>query len=114
VSHQGPVSPAITLSFNLPQGVALGQAVDAINQAETQIGKPGFGSPAASQGNAQAFKDSLASEPVLILAALIVVYVILGVLYESFVHPLTILSTLPSAGVGRAARAVGRRVSTSR
>jgi multidrug efflux pump subunit AcrB len=98
VSHQGQF-PAITLSFNLPQGVALGQAVDAINQAETQIGKPD--SVAGSfQGNAQAFKDSLASEPVLILAALIVVYVILGVLYESFVHPLTILSTLPSAGVG--------------
>ncbi len=98
VSHQGQF-PAVTLSFNLPQGVALGQAVDAINQAETQIGKPD--SVAGSfQGNAQAFKDSLASEPVLILAALIVVYVILGVLYESFVHPLTILSTLPSAGVG--------------
>src|SRR5262249_41911425 len=98
VSHQGQF-PAVTLSFNLPQGVALGQAVDAIREAETAIGKPD--SVAGSfQGNAQAFRDSLSSEPILILAALIVVYVILGVLYESFVHPITILSTLPSAGVG--------------
>jgi multidrug efflux pump subunit AcrB len=98
VSHQGQF-PAVTLSFNLPPGVALGQAVDAIRQAETEIGKPD--SVAGSfQGNAQAFRDSLSSEPVLILAALVVVYVILGVLYESFVHPITILSTLPSAGVG--------------
>ncbi len=98
VSHQSQF-PAVTLSFNLPQGTALGQAVDAIRQAETQIGKPEslIGS---FQGNAQAFQDSLSSEPLLILAALIVVYVILGVLYESFVHPVTILSTLPSAGVG--------------
>jgi hydrophobe/amphiphile efflux-1 (HAE1) family protein len=98
VSHQGQF-PAVTLSFNLPPGVALGQAVDAIRQAETEIGKPD--SVAGSfQGNAQAFRESLSSEPVLIAAALIVVYVILGVLYESFVHPITILSTLPSAGVG--------------
>ncbi|MEJ0075522.1 MAG: efflux RND transporter permease subunit [Alphaproteobacteria bacterium] len=98
VSHQSQF-PAVTLSFNLPAGVALGQAVDAIYQAEREIGKPAslIGS---FQGNAQAFRDSLASEPILILAALIVVYVILGVLYESFVHPITILSTLPSAGVG--------------
>jgi len=98
VSHQSQF-PAVTLSFNLPAGVALGQAVDAIRAAETQIGKPdsligGF------QGNAQAFRDSLSSQPLLILAALVVVYVILGVLYESFIHPITILSTLPSAGVG--------------
>ena len=98
VSHQGQF-PAVTLSFNLPPGVALGQAVEAIQHAETEIGKPD--SVAGSfQGNAQAFRDSLSSEPVLIAAALIVVYVILGVLYESFVHPITILSTLPSAGVG--------------
>jgi len=98
VSHQGQF-PAVTLSFNLPPGVALGQAVDAIRQAETEIGKPD--SVAGSfQGNAQAFRESLSSEPILILAALVVVYVILGVLYESFVHPITILSTLPSAGVG--------------
>jgi hydrophobe/amphiphile efflux-1 (HAE1) family protein len=98
VSHQSQF-PAVTLSFNLPQGVALGQAVEAIGKAEAEIGKPAslIGS---FQGNAQAFRDSLSSEPVLILAALIVVYVILGVLYESFVHPITILSTLPSAGVG--------------
>ena len=98
VSHQSQF-PAVTLSFNLPQGVALGQAVDAIRAAEMQIGKPDslIGS---FQGNAQAFRESLASQPLLILAALVVVYVILGVLYESFVHPITILSTLPSAGVG--------------
>ena len=98
VSHQSQF-PAVTLSFNLPQGVALGQAVDAVRAAETQIGKPDslIGS---FQGNAQAFRDSLSSQPLLILAALVVVYVILGVLYESFVHPITILSTLPSAGVG--------------
>jgi hydrophobe/amphiphile efflux-1 (HAE1) family protein len=98
VSHQSQF-PAVTLSFNLPAGVALGQAVDAIRAAETQIGKPAslIGS---FQGNAQAFRDSLASQPLLIIAALVVVYVILGVLYESFVHPITILSTLPSAGVG--------------
>ena len=98
VSHQSQF-PAVTLSFNLPAGAALGQAVDAIRQAETEIGKP-ESVVGSFQGNAQAFQDSLASEPVLILAALIVVYVILGVLYESFVHPITILSTLPSAGVG--------------
>ena len=98
VSHQSQF-PAVTLSFNLPTGAALGQAVDAIRQAETEIGKPDS-VVGSFQGNAQAFQDSLSSEPVLILAALIVVYVILGVLYESFVHPITILSTLPSAGVG--------------
>jgi hydrophobe/amphiphile efflux-1 (HAE1) family protein len=98
VSHQGQF-PAVTLAFNLPQGVALGQAVEAITRAEAQIGKP-QSVVGSFQGNAQAFRDSLSSEPLLILAALIVVYVILGVLYESFVHPLTILSTLPSAGVG--------------
>jgi HAE1 family hydrophobic/amphiphilic exporter-1 len=79
--------------------VALGQAVSAIQTAEAQIGKPAsvIGS---FQGNAQAFQSSLSSEPILIVAALLVVYVILGVLYESYIHPLTILSTLPSAGVG--------------
>ena len=98
VSHQGQF-PAVTLSFNLPPGVALSQAVDAINRAETEINKPQSIS-GSFQGNAQAFQDSLANEPVLIAAALLVVYVILGVLYESYIHPLTILSTLPSAGVG--------------
>ena len=98
VSHQGQF-PAVTLSFNLQTGVALGQAVDAIQKAEAEIGKP----PSligTFQGNAQAFQTSLSSEPILIVAALLVVYVILGVLYESYIHPLTILSTLPSAGVG--------------
>jgi hydrophobe/amphiphile efflux-1 (HAE1) family protein len=98
VSHQAQF-PAVTLSFNLPTGTSLGQAVDAITRAEQEIGKPQslIGS---FQGNAQAFQDSLSSEPILIVAALLVVYVILGVLYESYIHPLTILSTLPSAGVG--------------
>jgi hydrophobe/amphiphile efflux-1 (HAE1) family protein len=98
VSHQGQF-PAVTLSFNLPTGVALGQAVAAIQQAEREIGKPAA-LTGSFQGNAQAFRDSLSSEPLLIAAALLVVYVILGVLYESYIHPLTILSTLPSAGVG--------------
>ncbi len=98
VSHQSQF-PAATLSFNLPPGVALGQAVTAIEQAAHDMDMPntiitGF------QGNAQAFQTSLSSEPMLIAAALVVVYVILGVLYESYIHPLTILSTLPSAGVG--------------
>jgi multidrug efflux pump subunit AcrB len=98
VAHQSQF-PAATLSFNLRPGVALGQAVEAIDQAARDMDMPntiitGF------QGNAQAFQTSLSSEPVLIAAALVVVYVILGVLYESYVHPLTILSTLPSAGVG--------------
>jgi multidrug efflux pump subunit AcrB len=98
VSHQGQF-PAVTLSFNLQPGVALGQAVDAVGAAEAELGKPAslIGS---FQGNAQAFQSSLSSEPILIVAALLVVYVILGVLYESYIHPLTILSTLPSAGVG--------------
>jgi multidrug efflux pump subunit AcrB len=98
VSHQSQF-PAVTLSFNLQRGVALGQAVDAIRAAEGEIGKP-QSLIATFQGNAQAFQSSLSSEPLLVLAALLVVYVILGVLYESYIHPLTILSTLPSAGVG--------------
>ena len=98
VSHQGQF-PAVTLTFNLRPGVALGEAVAAIQQAERAIGKP-QSLITSFQGNAQAFQTSLQSEPLLILAALVVVYVILGVLYESYIHPLTILSTLPSAGVG--------------
>ncbi len=98
IAHQGQF-PAATLSFNLQPGVALGDAVDAINQASREINMPPSVLP-TFQGNAQAFQSSLSSEPVLILAALIVVYIILGMLYESFIHPLTILSTLPSAGVG--------------
>jgi hydrophobe/amphiphile efflux-1 (HAE1) family protein len=98
VSHQGQL-PAVTLTFNLQPGVALGDAVDAISQAARAIGVPPSVIP-TFQGNAQAFQASLSSEPVLIAAALVVVYIILGILYESFIHPLTILSTLPSAGVG--------------
>jgi HAE1 family hydrophobic/amphiphilic exporter-1 len=98
VTHQGQF-PAVTLSFNLRPGVALGQAVDAINQAAADIHLPGA-VVGTFQGNAQAFQASLSSTPLLIVAALVVVYLILGVLYESFVHPLTILSTLPSAGIG--------------
>jgi len=98
VNHQSQF-PAVTLSFNLAPGVALGQAVDAVQRAGRQIGLPG-GVHASFQGTAQAFLDSLASEKYLVLAALIAVYIVLGVLYESLVHPLTILSTLPSAGVG--------------
>ena len=98
VAHQAQF-PAATLSFNLQPGVALGQAVTAIERAQSQIGMP-TSIMTSFQGNAQAFQTSLASEPILIVAALLVVYVILGVLYESYIHPLTILSTLPSAGVG--------------
>jgi HAE1 family hydrophobic/amphiphilic exporter-1/multidrug efflux pump len=98
INHQGQF-PAVTLSFNLAPGVALGQAVAAIDKASAAIHLPS--SLAGSyQGTAQAFQDSLKSEPYLILAALVVVYIILGMLYESYIHPLTILSTLPSAGVG--------------
>jgi hydrophobe/amphiphile efflux-1 (HAE1) family protein len=98
VSHSGQF-PAVTLTFNLPPGVALGQAVDAIQHAADEIGLPSsvIGS---FQGNAQAFQAALSNEPILIAASLVVVYVVLGVLYESYIHPLTILSTLPSAGVG--------------
>lgn len=98
VTHQGQF-PAVTLSFNLKPGIALGQAVDAINQAAADIHLPG-NIVGSFQGNAQAFQASLASTPALIVAALVVVYIILGMLYESFIHPLTILSTLPSAGIG--------------
>jgi hydrophobe/amphiphile efflux-1 (HAE1) family protein len=98
IAHQGQF-PAVTLSFNLQPNVALGQAVDAISEAAREIGMPA-GILSTFQGNAQAFQNSLSSEPILIAAALVVVYIILGMLYESFIHPLTILSTLPSAGVG--------------
>jgi hydrophobe/amphiphile efflux-1 (HAE1) family protein len=98
VSHQGQF-PAVTLSFNLAPGVALGQAVDAINEQAASINMPKSIS-GTFQGTAQAFQSSLKSEPYLILASLVAVYIILGMLYESYIHPLTILSTLPSAGVG--------------
>jgi multidrug efflux pump subunit AcrB len=98
INHQG-LFPSVTLSFNLAPNVALGDAVAAVNTLKTRIGMPatiqtGF------QGTAQAFQASLAKQPVLIVAALVAVYIVLGVLYESVVHPITILSTLPSAGVG--------------
>jgi multidrug efflux pump subunit AcrB len=98
VNHQGQF-PAITISFNLAPNAALGDAVSAIQDAQQQLGMP-VNVRANFAGAAQAFQDSLANQPVLILAALVTVYLVLGMLYESFVHPLTILSTLPSAGVG--------------
>jgi multidrug efflux pump len=98
VNHQG-FFPSVTLSFNLAPGVALGDAVAAVQDAERQIGAPAS-IRASFQGTAQAFQASLRTQPLLILAALLAVYIVLGVLYESYVHPFTILSTLPSAGVG--------------
>ncbi|GLS18147.1 acriflavine resistance protein B [Labrys miyagiensis] len=98
INHQGQF-PAVTISFNLAPGTALGQATTAINAMEQQMSVPAT-ITSTFQGTAQAFQDSLASVPLLIVAALIVVYLILGILYESYIHPLTILSTLPSAGVG--------------
>jgi HAE1 family hydrophobic/amphiphilic exporter-1 len=98
ISHQGQF-PAVTLSFNLAPGAALGDAVDAINRISAQMRLPGTVT-GNFQGTAQAFQSSLRSQPYLILAALVAVYIILGMLYESYIHPLTILSTLPSAGVG--------------
>ncbi|HEX8951074.1 MAG TPA: efflux RND transporter permease subunit, partial [Polyangia bacterium] len=98
VNHQGQF-PSVTLSFNGAPNVALGQAVAAIHGVERQIGLPAS-IHADFSGTAQAYKDSLASEPMLILAALLTVYIVLGMLYESYIHPITILSTLPSAGVG--------------
>ncbi len=98
VNHQGQF-PVVTISFNLPAGESLGNAVKAINQAEQDIGLP-ISIHSSFQGTAAAFQNSLANEAYLILAALLVVYIVLGVLYESYIHPITILSTLPSAGVG--------------
>ncbi|HVP67154.1 MAG TPA: multidrug efflux RND transporter permease subunit [Anaeromyxobacteraceae bacterium] len=98
ISHQGQF-PAVTISFNVAPGIALGKAVDAIQATAADIGMPAS-VRAEFAGTAQAFQSSLASEPFLILAALITVYIVLGVLYESYIHPITILSTLPSAGVG--------------
>jgi HAE1 family hydrophobic/amphiphilic exporter-1 len=98
INHQG-MFPSTTLSFNLAPGVALGDAVNAIHQFEQASGKPAS-LATTFQGNANAFQSALAGEAILILAALVVIYIILGVLYESTIHPLTILSTLPSAGIG--------------
>jgi multidrug efflux pump len=98
VNHQGPF-PSITISFALAPGIALSQAVDAVQQAQLEIGMPA-NVIAKFAGTAQVFQASLKNQPVLILAALLAVYVVLGILYESYIHPITILSTLPSAGVG--------------
>jgi HAE1 family hydrophobic/amphiphilic exporter-1 len=98
ISHQGQF-PATTISFNLAQGVALGQATDSVQKAMVELGAPSTLN-SSFQGTAQAFQQSLGTVPLLIMAALVVVYLILGILYESYIHPLTILSTLPSAGIG--------------
>ena len=98
VNHQGQF-PVVTLSFNLAPGASLGDAVQAMGRVRDTVGLPPS-IQAAFQGSAQAFQNSLANEPVLILAAIVTVYIVLGVLYESYIHPITILSTLPSAGVG--------------
>jgi multidrug efflux pump len=98
ITHQG-LFPASTISFNLPPGVALSQAVDALHRDERAIGLP-EGITTNLAGSAAEFAASLSSENMLILAAIITVYIVLGVLYESFIHPITILSTLPSAGLG--------------
>jgi HAE1 family hydrophobic/amphiphilic exporter-1 len=98
VNHQGQF-PSVTISFNLLPGTAIGQATSAIQQIEKQLGKP-LSLQTSFQGNAQAFGAALSSTPILIVAALFVIYLILGVLYESLIHPITIISTLPSAGLG--------------
>jgi multidrug efflux pump len=98
VNHQGQY-PAITLTFNLAPNVALGDAVTALEKVQREMGMPS-GIHASFQGTAQAFQDSLKNEPYLILAAIVTVYIVLGILYESLIHPLTILSTLPPAGAG--------------
>ena len=98
VNHQGQF-PVVTISFNLPSNASLGDGVDAVNRVQQELQMPasiqgGF------QGTAEVFQSSLSNEPLLILAAVVTVYIVLGVLYESYIHPVTILSTLPSAGVG--------------
>ena len=98
VNHQGQF-PVVTLSFNLAPSASLGDAITAVNKVHDQMGMPPS-IQAAYQGTAEAFQSSLANEPILIAAALITVYIVLGILYESYIHPLTILSALPSAGVG--------------
>jgi multidrug efflux pump len=98
VNHEGQF-PAVTISFDLASGYSLGDAVSAIEQAREEIGMPAS-IEASFQGTAAAFRASLKNEPLLILAALVTVYIVLGILYESYIHPVTIISTLPSAGVG--------------
>jgi multidrug efflux pump subunit AcrB len=98
VNHQGQFT-SVTISFNLLPGTAIGQATSAIQQIEKELGKP-LSLQTSFQGNAQAFGQSLSTTPILVVAALFVIYLILGVLYESLIHPITIISTLPSAGLG--------------
>jgi multidrug efflux pump len=98
INHQG-LSVATTISFNLAPGVALSDAVRDVSAAMSRLGAPAT-LRGSFQGTARAFQESVANEPVLILAALVAIYIVLGVLYESYIHPLTILSTLPSAGIG--------------
>src|SRR5260370_21016667 len=98
INHQGQF-PSVTLTFNLAEGVSLGEAVDAVQELERQVRMPA-NVRGSFVGTAQACQASLSSQPWLILAAVLTVYIVLGVLYESFIHPITILSTLPSAGVG--------------
>jgi hydrophobe/amphiphile efflux-1 (HAE1) family protein len=98
INHQGQF-PSVTISFNLLPGTAIGHAVSSIQQIEKDLRKP-LSLQTSFQGNAQAFGDSLSSTPILVIAALIVIYLILGMLYESLIHPITIISTLPSAGLG--------------
>src|SRR5262249_2489863 len=98
ISHQGQF-PVVTISFNLAPGASLGEATDAIDKVRNEMKMPDR-IQTAFQGTAAAFQASLTNEPILILAAIVTVYIVLGVLYESYIHPITILSTLPSAGVG--------------
>ena len=98
INHQGQF-PVVTISFNLAPGVSLGEATKMVDQVQKDMNMP-LSVQGAFQGTAAAFQASLTNEPLLILAALVTVYIVLGVLYESYIHPITILSTLPSAGVG--------------
>ena len=98
INHQGQF-PVVTISFNLAPGISLGEAVQVIDAAKQELGLPAS-MVSGFQGTAKAFQSSLANQPLLILAALVTVYIVLGVLYESYIHPATILSTLPSAGLG--------------
>ena len=111
ISHQG-VFPSVTISFSLPLGVSLGDAVDAINSAEMEMGLP-VTVLGKFAGTAQAFQDSLKNEPILVATALIAVYIVLGILYESLIHPITILSTIPSAGLGALLALLLRRTELS-
>ncbi len=111
LNHQG-VFPSVTISFSLPEGVSLGQAVDAINDAELEMGLP-VTVVGKFAGTAQAFQDSLKTEPILIATALIAVYIVLGMLYESLIHPITILSTIPAAGLGALLALLLRRTELS-